>query len=87
MGLWVKHLSQQINQYGFSRLFKMVRKLGKGGFASVYEVERVTDKKHFAVKAFTKQSTLYSSDVQHRMNLLNEIQMLRTFDSPYLLKS
>lgn len=38
------------------------------------------------MKAFTKQSTLLSSDIQNRLNLLNEIQMLRTFDSPHIIK-
>jgi serine/threonine protein kinase len=37
-----------------------VKKLGKGGFATVYEVERVTDKQHFAVKAFSKNATINS---------------------------
>ncbi len=64
----------------------MIKKVGKGGFANVYEVKRVTDKKHFAVKAFSKQTTLLSTDIQTKLNLLNEITMLRTFDSPHLIK-
>jgi serine/threonine protein kinase len=35
-------------------MFKPLRKLGKGNFATVYEVERVTDGCKFAVKAFSK---------------------------------
>ena len=35
-------------------MFKPLKKLGKGNFASVYEVERLTDLKRFAVKAFSK---------------------------------
>jgi serine/threonine protein kinase len=46
-----------INQRGFHELFKPLRKLGKGNFASVYEVERLTDLRRFAVKAFSKQNT------------------------------
>lgn len=84
--LWIKSLSKNLNQSGFHKLFKLIKKVGKGGFANVYEVLRVTDKKHFAVKAFSKQSTLLSSDIQNRMNLLNEISMLRTFDSPHIIK-
>lgn len=38
-------------------MFKPIKKLGKGNFASVYEVERLTDSKKFAVKAFSKQNT------------------------------
>jgi len=54
---WSLHLSKLINQRGFHELFKPIRKLGKGNFASVYEVERVTDLRKFAVKAFSKQNT------------------------------
>lgn len=34
--LWIKYLSQALNQYGFHKLFKPVKKIGKGGFATVY---------------------------------------------------
>jgi len=37
-------------------MFKPSKKLGKGNFASVYQVERLTDGKKFAVKAFSKQT-------------------------------
>lgn len=84
--IWIRHLAQHLNQYGFHRNYRPIKKIGKGGFATVYEVERVTDKKHFAVKAFSKQSTLKSADPSHRLNLLNEIQMLRTFDCPNIIK-
>ena len=49
-----------LNQVGFHKLFNPKRKLGKGGFATVYEVERLTDGKMFAVKAFSKKNTLFS---------------------------
>lgn len=58
--IWIKYLSKSLNQLGFHRLYKPVKKLGKGGFATVYEVERMTDKKHFAVKAFSKLNTIKS---------------------------
>jgi hypothetical protein len=35
-----------------------MRKIGKGGFATVYEVKRNLDGKMFAVKAFSKSSAL-----------------------------
>ena len=67
-------------------MFKPVRKLGKGGFATVYEVQRQTDGKLFAVKAFSKQATINSNNPNHKLNLLNEIAMLRKVDHPHLIK-
>lgn len=58
--IWIKYLTRCLNQLGFHRLYKPVKKLGKGGFATVYEVERLTDRSHFAVKAFSKQNTIRS---------------------------
>lgn len=63
-----------------------MRKLGKGGFASVYEVERVTDKVHFAAKAFSKASTILSTDPSNKAMLLNEIEMLRVFEDPNIMR-
>ena len=54
-------LSRFINQKGFHAQFKPVKKLGKGNFASVYQVMRVEDGKKFAVKAFSKANT-YNSE-------------------------
>ncbi len=67
-------------------MYKPVRKLGKGGFATVYEVERATDGKRFAVKAFSKASTILSANPTQRLTLLNEIEMLRTFDNQHLIR-
>ena len=55
LALWGQQLGQQLNQMGFHQYFKPLRKLGKGNFASVYEVERLSDGQKFAVKAFSKQ--------------------------------
>jgi serine/threonine protein kinase len=52
----------------------------------VYEVERFTDKKHFAVKAFSKQNTINSQNPSQRLNLLNEIDMMRNLDNPNIIK-
>ena len=84
--IWIRFLSRKLNQLGFHRLFKPVKKLGKGGFATVYEVERLTDKRHFAVKAFSKQNTLNSDNQSHRLTLLNEIKVMRALDSPHTIK-
>jgi serine/threonine protein kinase len=55
-----------LNQIGFHKLYKPIKKIGKGGFATVYEVERLTDKKKFAVKAFSKAATIHSDNPAHR---------------------
>lgn len=51
------HLGRFINQKGFHCQFKPIKKLGKGNFASVYQVIRVEDGSKFAVKAFSKANT------------------------------
>ena len=38
-------------------MFRPIRKLGRGNFATVYEAERRTDNQRFAVKAFSKQNS------------------------------
>ena len=42
---------------GFHDMFRPIKKLGRGNFATVYEAQRVTDKQRFAVKAFSKQNS------------------------------
>lgn len=51
------HLGRFLNQKGFHTQFKPTKKLGKGNFASVYQVIRAEDGKKFAVKAFSKANT------------------------------
>ena len=84
--IWIKYLTRCLNQLGFHRLYKPVKKLGKGGFATVYEVERLTDRCHFAVKAFSKQNTIRSENQSQRLTLLNEIKIMRELDSPHVIK-
>jgi serine/threonine protein kinase len=54
------HLNKLINQKGFHVQFKPVKKLGKGNFATVYQVIRLEDGAKFAVKAFSKANTYNS---------------------------
>lgn len=73
---WTFCLSQQLNQLGFHEMFKPLRKLGKGNFASVYEVERLTDGRRFAVKAFSKQSCFQAKNGKE--SLMNELAIMRS---------
>ena len=50
----LKILRTLLVQRGFHELFKPVKKLGSGSFATVFEVRRYEDNKKFAVKAFSK---------------------------------
>lgn len=54
---WEIELGKRINQRGFHDLFKAMKKVGKGNFASVYLGERLRDGKQYAIKAFAKEAT------------------------------
>ena len=68
-------LGKMLNMKGFQEMFRPIRKLGRGNLATVYESERKTDKKRFAVKAFSKQNSYCSKN--GRENLINELSLLR----------
>ena len=53
---WRNTLSPILNQRGFHEIFKPIKKIGKGNFASVYLVVRHEDNKKLAVKAFSKEA-------------------------------
>jgi len=38
-------------------LFKPIKKIGKGNFATVYLVNKLEDNEKYAVKAFSKEGT------------------------------
>ena len=54
---WRDELALKINQRGFHELFKPIKKIGKGNFASVYLVVKHEDEKKYAIKAFSKEGT------------------------------
>ena len=72
---WRDILAAKINQRGFHDLFKHVKKIGKGNFASVYLVVKHEDQKKYAVKAFSKEAT-YSEDFG-KESLMKEIEIMR----------
>ena len=55
-----KKLSKKINQRGFHSMYVPTKKLGKGNFATVYEVVRLEDGQKFAVKAYSKYFLLHN---------------------------
>lgn len=64
------YLNKFLNQRGFHNQFKPVSKLGKGNFATVYQVVRLEDGANLAVKAFSKANS-YSTP-NGRDSLMNE---------------
>ena len=60
-----------------------MRKLGKGGFATVYEVKRILDSREFAVKAFSKAHA-FSTPID-KATLENEIGILKEVHQKNLL--
>jgi calcium-dependent protein kinase len=67
----------------FHELFKGVKKIGKGNFASVYLTQRISDSKYFAVKAFQKETTFKPTNGKE--GLENEIKILRKLNHPNIV--
>lgn len=53
---FIKKLSKNIFRTDFGERFKPVQKIGRGGFASVYSIKRISDSKIFAAKGFAKSA-------------------------------
>ena len=73
-----------INRKGFHDLFRPIKKIGKGNFASVYLAERKEDGRMVAVKAFSKE-LIYSQE-KGKDSLINEISLLRKLNHESILK-
>lgn len=58
--------------------------LGKGSFAKVFKVQRISDGKYFAVKVFNKG--LIMNDMTEIKCLLYEIKMMREMKNERILK-
>jgi len=66
--------------------YKALKMIGKGSFAKVYLVESKTNKKHFAVKAFTKEGIIISNKNNAKPAMLNEIDIMRAVDHENVIK-
>lgn len=58
--------------------------MGKGNFAMVYEVEKISNNKHYAVKVFNKK--VFLKDESDSRSLLNEIKIMRRMNHARILK-
>lgn len=63
--MWICELGKTINQTGFHSFYKPIRTLGRGSFATVYEILRLEDGRRFAAKVFGKDNI---KDNQNKMN-------------------
>ncbi|CAD8064607.1 unnamed protein product [Paramecium sonneborni] len=70
---WYTQLKKWCIQLNFQKEYCMIKLVGKGSFAKVYKIQRLSDKKEFAVKLFDK--TTFKS--QDRAALLKEIELMR----------
>lgn len=41
--IWIRELGKIINEVGFQHIYQMVKKIGKGSTASVFEIRRIED--------------------------------------------
>ena len=57
--------------------YRVIKELGSGGMGTVYEVERVTDGKHFALKALAG-----GGDAQARARFAREAQIVANVNHP-----
>lgn len=53
--VWREFFEKGLNQKGFHELFRAVKKIGKGSFATVYLVKKMENDKYYAVKSFSKE--------------------------------
>ncbi|CAK81148.1 unnamed protein product (macronuclear) [Paramecium tetraurelia] len=77
-------LRSRINQYKFHDQFRVLKKIGKGNFASVYFIERIEDGEQFAVKVFSKQAAY--GEENGKESILNEIKIMRELNNEHLMK-
>lgn len=81
---WQKVLAKKLSQTGFHKIYKPIKKIGRGNFATVYLALRLEDDKRFAVKAFSKEYSYAEED--GKASLDNEIKIMRMLNHRNLLQ-
>ena len=64
------------------RNFEIIKIIGKGSYASVYKVKRITDNEIYAMKVMNE----FSLKREDKLGLINEINILSKNSCPYLIK-
>ncbi|CAD8084523.1 unnamed protein product [Paramecium sonneborni] len=75
-------MQQQQGQGSCIQDFNVLEKLGEGSFSSVYRVQRKSDGQYYALKKVNISQQSY----KERENALNEIRILASLDSPYIVE-
>ncbi|CAD8153251.1 unnamed protein product [Paramecium pentaurelia] len=70
---WFVYMKKWCIQSHFSNEYSIISLIGKGGFAKVFKIQRISDRKELAVKVFDK-TILQCKD---KLALLKEIELLR----------
>jgi len=83
---WATALRQVCVLTNFHEEYKALKMIGKGSFAKVYLVESKITKKHFAVKAFTKEGAIISNKNNAKPAMVNEIDIMRALDHENVIK-
>lgn len=81
---WFEALKRHCMLTKFRCYFESVKVIGKGNFAKVFLVNRLSDKKEFAVKVFSKGVIM--QDPLEKKCLVYEIKMLRLMNHPRVLR-
>ena len=72
-----------MNRQDFHELFRPIRKLGSGSFASVYMGKDIINKRIVAIKAFVKEVAFKQTGWA---GIENEIKIMRMIDNKNLVK-
>jgi calcium-dependent protein kinase len=83
---WVHTLKQVCVFTRFHDDYKALKMIGNGTFAKVYLAESKRTKKMYAVKAFTKENIIEFDKINAKPLMLNEINIMRSFDHENVVK-
>ena len=81
---WFEALKRYCILTKFRCYFESIKVIGKGNFAKVFLVRRLTDNKEFAVKVFSK--SVIMQDELEKKCLVYEVKMMRLMTHPRVLR-
>jgi serine/threonine protein kinase len=81
---WKQHMSKVFIQSDFHSKYRVVRMIGKGAFASVYQIEDNLTKIQSAVKVFDKNTLLIKARASQA--LMNEVEITKFLNHSCIVK-